>query len=147
MTAEKEGKGLDIKEFLSRGYMIEREMKELEAEKKKAFTMCTVHGAAGDIKVQSSPRNSVDERLADYADYSAEIDKALRQLIHAKREIFNVIRGVKNNTYRYILEMRYIRFQTWESIAETSGYAIRHVHRLHKRALAAAAAVLDTSEN
>lgn len=65
-----------------------------------------------------------------------EINKKTDRLVDLKKEIVEVIGEIDNREYRLLLEMRYLRFMTWEEIAIELGYNVRHLYRVHKEALA-----------
>ena len=80
--------------------------------------------------------NATEGKYAAYADYVAEIDKRTAELYEVKTEILRAINKVDNSAYRLLLTLRYIRFMTWERIAEEMNYKdVRWVYRLHGRAL------------
>lgn len=65
----------------------------------------------------------------------AEIEASTK---HAE-EIKKAIEALANKTYRTLLYMRYIKSETWATIADSIGYAESYTHRIHKEALNALA--------
>lgn len=67
------------------------------------------------------------------------IIETCRKLIHEhtsrRDKLIKRIHAVDNPDLEYILELRYINDLTMEQIADTVGYSVRHVHRLHEKAL------------
>ena len=126
-----------VKQWLNRAHNIDREIKNLERERDKAFNRATsVVNGSGSEKVQTSKINATEGKYAAYADYVAEIDKRTAELNEVKTEILRAINKVDNSAYRLLLTLRYIRFMTWERIAEEMNYKdVRWVYRLHGRAL------------
>lgn len=61
----------------------------------------------------------------------------MAELLGRKDSIIKAIEAVENDTYRAILQMRYVQRIQWQSIADELGYDLRHVYRLHNAALKA----------
>lgn len=121
-----------VKQWLNRAHNIDREIKNLERERDKAFNRATsVINGSGSEKVQTSKINATEGKYAAYADYVAEIDKRTAELYEVKAEILRAINKVDNSTYRLLLTLRYIRFMTWERIAEEMNYSYRQTLRIH----------------
>ena len=128
-----------VKQWLNRAHDIDKEIKNLKRERDKAFNEATsVVNDSGSEKVQTSKINATEGKYAAYANYVAEIDKRTAELYEVKAEILRVINKVDNSTYRLLLTLRYIRFMTWERIAEEmdlSCYWVRTT--IHRNALRA----------
>ena len=62
---------------------------------------------------------------------SAELDDAKR----FNAEVDVRIKSLKDESVRRIFIERYSLGKGWEDVAEDVGYALSHVHRLHKRGL------------
>ena len=56
-------------------------------------------------------------------------------LVDLKREILACIRAVADPEHQMLLEQRYLCFQPWERIAESLGYSINNIYRMHSKAL------------
>ena len=129
---------MTVKEWLSRGYKIDREINALLSEREEAFALaCKVSAPPSDNeKVSATTGNGSEARFIKYADYSKLIDRRIDELYRIKSEIMTVITLIDNNTYRTLLIMRYVQFNTWEQIAESMGYSDKWVRTyLHKMAL------------
>ena len=122
----------DVKQWLNRAHDIDKEIKNLECECEKAFNRATsvVNGLDSE-KVQTSKINATEGKYAAYADYIAGIKKRTAELYEVKAEILRAINKVDNGTYRLLLTLRYIRFMTWERIAEEMNYSYRQTLRIH----------------
>lgn len=128
--------GREAKEFLMRGWNIEKEIAALEEEWRCAWEAAVrIVKMPGEISVQESRKVPADEKFAVYADYTRTIAEKVKELIKVKREIIEAISRVENGTYRAILYERYIRYKKWERIATEMGYDYRYMRRLHGRAL------------
>lgn len=127
---------MTAKQWLNRGYRINEEIDELMREQKQALLQATSTALGGGEKVQSSNGNTAERRFVNYAAYSETIDKRIDELYAVKNEILTAINSVDDNTLRELLILRYIKFYTWEEIAEKMNYSYVHVvHNLHPKAL------------
>lgn len=126
---------MTAKQWLNRGYRINEEINELIKEQKQALLQATSTALCGGEKVQSSNGNTAERRFVNYAAYSETIDKRIDELYSIKNEILAAINEVEDNTLRRLLILRYIKFYTWEEIAEKMNYSMRRVYDFHGRAL------------
>ncbi len=129
---------MTVKEWLNRGYRIDVEINALLEEQAAAFRRASGASAGSGEKVQTSKRNTSEDRLVNYAAYSELIDKRIDELYAIKTEIAEAINKVEDNTLRTLLILRYIKFYTWEQIALSMNYSYVHVvYNLHSKALKA----------
>ncbi|MFQ7292602.1 MAG: hypothetical protein ACLRQ0_10245 [Monoglobales bacterium] len=126
---------MTAKQWLNRGYRINEEINELMREQKQALLQATSTALGGGEKVQSSNGNTVERRFVNYAAYSETIDMWIDELYSIKREIVLEIRKVDDFRLRRLLFLRYIKFYTWDMIAQKMNYDIRYIHKLHNCAL------------
>ena len=130
---------MTTKEWLSRAVLIEEEIQSLKSE---MDSLILPSGGSGE-RVQSSGKNSTENRFVSYAEYSRELKKQIDKLYEIKREIMEVISKVKDNTSRVLLIKRYINGQTWEDIADEMYYSDKWVRtKLHSKALAEAGGII-----
>ena len=131
---------MDVKKWLSRGWKIQREIAALVEARQKAFYLACASGIYGDgVKVQTSQENRTEQRLLSLAEYDRHLIERVNQLYRVLEEIGQTIEKVTDGALRILLIERYINYKTWEQIAEVMGYKdVRHIYRLHKRALIAA---------
>ena len=64
-----------------------------------------------------------------------EINRQVDELIHLKIDIGETINKVRNESYRLILEKRYLCFLPWDQIASEMHYSRRWVLNKHERSL------------
>nr|DAN58962.1 MAG TPA: Protein of unknown function (DUF1492) [Caudoviricetes sp.] len=126
---------MTAKEWLNRGRALNKTIEGLEKAKARAYDIAVGTAAELTEKVQESHGNSVEDRLVTYADYCREIDEHKIELLKILKEIMEAIMKVEDPTLRNLLIYRYLDFETWESIAVMMNYGIRHVYKLHGRAL------------
>lgn len=131
---------MTTKEWLSRGWRIDREIRELEQAQVEALALATrtTAGTDGD-RVDGGGDNSSERAMVAYADkaaeYAALIEGKIRELVGIKTEIIRAVERVENPTLRAVLVARYINFKTWEQIAVEMHYTYQWVCTLHGRAL------------
>lgn len=126
---------MTVKEWLNRGYRLEREIRRLSNERVKAYERIFERGGNDGEKVQTSKTNRTEELYARYLEYDEKLNKRIDELYRVKAEILTAVDAVEDSLLREILIARYINFQKWETIADMVGYDVRHVYRLHRRAL------------
>lgn len=77
----------------------------------------------------------LEETIARMMDMEQEVDEAIDGLVELKADIMKAISRVPDDRERVVLELRYLAFKDWVSIAETLGLHVRQVYRLHEEAL------------
>lgn len=70
-------------------------------------------------------------------DCQRELAEDLRKQLRVERDVSAAIRAVEDPCLRTLLQLRYINGLQWAEVAGALGYELRHVHRLHAKALAA----------
>lgn len=65
----------------------------------------------------------------------ATIEYNIRELRRIQKNVDETILSVANQKLREILELRYLYRMQWTDIAESLGYSLRWVYRLHREAL------------
>ena len=84
----------------------------------------------------------LEETIARMMDMEHEVDEAIDGLIELKADIMKAISRVPDARERVILELRYLAFKDWASIADALGLHVRQVYRLHDEALKHTAAII-----
>lgn len=75
--------------------------------------------------------------IVKIVDLENEINQDIDMLVDLKTEIMQVIKKVDDLELQTLLEQRYLNFRTWEQIAVDMGYNVRHLYRMHDKALKA----------
>ncbi|MCM1525154.1 MAG: hypothetical protein NC120_11940, partial [Ruminococcus sp.] len=75
--------------------------------------------------------NSVERSLCAAADYSAEADRAAKELSEPYIKAARLIFLVKDDRLRSVLDRYYLHCQSWGRIAREMDISYRHVTRLH----------------
>lgn len=80
-------------------------------------------------------------------DLEVKIQEEINLLILMKAEMLEKIHSLENADYQSVLELRYLRFQTWEHIADELHYSIRWIYKLHGKALRELEGMMEEGEN
>lgn len=126
------------RDWLSRGYKIDREVAALEAAKQSVLNDLTrgTSQLAPD-KVQTSQVNTSERMMLKYAELTAQIGRRIDALIDTKAEILAAINRVEDATLRALLVNRYVNLMRWEQVAISMNYNYPWTMELHRRALSA----------
>lgn len=87
-----------------------------------------------------SPNRNIhrmEDIIVKIVDLENEINHDIDMLVDLKSEIMQVIKKVDDLKLQTLLEQRYLNFRTWEQIAVDMGYNVRHLYRMHDKALKA----------
>lgn len=85
-----------------------------------------------------------DGPLAAYVDMQSALAMAYENAVRKELAIEEFVNELDNPVDRHILKLRYLDMMTWEDVQKSLGildnlyYDIRHVYRLHGRAMTAA---------
>ena len=113
---------MDRKSWLSRGRDARNEITAL---------LCTRDGLHALAELPGVEQKEMIQAI------ELEINGKVAELCSILEEIRCVVEGVGDIRYRMLLTERYVNFKTWEQVAESLGYDLRWVYRLHKEALSA----------
>ena len=130
---------MTAKEFLNQAYRLDLEIKNKLDIMDSMHSLATKASSSYSLVPPSGTRNvhRLEDTLAKIVDMDVEINKSVDRLVDLKKEIYGAISAVDNREYRLLLEMRYLKFMSWEEIAVAMGYNVRHLYRVHSEALAA----------
>lgn len=99
-----------------------------------------VYEAATNISVKYSSTGggggSNPHKFDKVAEYGSRITEAVQILAERNTELLDAINTLDDVTQRRIMIKRYVRMQSWDTIAEDMNYSRRHITRLHGIALA-----------
>lgn len=77
----------------------------------------------------------LEKTITRMMDMEHEVDEDIDRLVELKADIMKAISRVPDDRERVVLELRYLAFKDWASIADAIGFHIRQVYRLHDEAL------------
>ena len=90
-------------------------------------------------KVQETHSGSFDDRYAELLQrtekLTSEMKSKIDELVDVKIRISNEIDMMDSRISRIILRERYINLKTYEDISELLSYDLRHIYKLHGKAL------------
>lgn len=124
-------------EYLSQAYRIDQRINSKLAQiisLNELITKCNSTFSG----LPRTPHNGVsamEDALTKIVNLQTEINKEIDSLVDMKRDLFKSIKAVENTEYKILLELRYLCFKTWKQIALEMGYNIRHIYRLHEKAV------------
>ena len=124
---------MTAKEYLRRAYKLNEEIDQLETAKHEMFSRIT--SITPDYNGDTVSGTKDPHKYDAYAQFAAEIDNRVDELISIKSDILNTINKVEDAKLRTLLIARYINFMTFESIAVMMNYDWRWIMQLHSRAL------------
>lgn len=123
---------VETKKYLSRVYManelIESNVRELEVLRGLSSNISVNLHSCGDS-------GRIENVVFKVAMLESEIDDEICNLIDIKEEVKNAINTVSDINQNMVLRLVYLEFRSIEEVAEIMNYSVRHVHRLHKKAL------------
>ena len=125
------------KEYLSQAYLLDKRIKSKTEQLKCLRDLATrTNMPLSDMPKNPNRGNSkMEDAVLKIVALEDEISEDILNLVTLKQEIMHSIKKVENGEYQMLLELRYLCFKTWEEISVEMGYEIRHIYRLHKRAL------------
>jgi hypothetical protein len=99
--------------FMERGMFIDIAMraKLRRLDELKAAAIGLQSSRFDPVRVQNGRRNSAEDALIEYLDYSREIQNELVTLARVRREIVDVIDAVPDRRYKVLLRTVYLRGQ------------------------------------
>ena len=98
--------------------------------------MYCVPALSNDEKVQMSVVNRGMSVVDSALDLEQKLHEDCVKLLNLKNEAYDIIRDIKDDRERELMELRYIDGLRWEKIALEMNYSHRWVTRLHGRILA-----------
>ena len=132
-----EGRIITAKEHLSQALKINRRIVKMseevhilraQAENSRQAPTDTTRGSMPDIY-------HLEDLLIQIADIENAIAVCKDKQSLLSKEISDSISQVDNDTYRLLLELRYLDYFDWVEIAHILRYDLRYIYKLHNKAL------------
>ena len=129
--------GMTAREYLSQAYYLDQRINSKIEQVESLNDLARKAGCA----ISGMPRNpdravsSMANAVERIVDLQAEINADIDRMVGLKTEIMKVIRQMDDPEFQTLLEKRYLNFHTWGQIAVDMGYNVRHLYRIHDRAL------------
>lgn len=91
-------------------------------------------------KIQTSPDDTMSKVMAKAVDMQRELENSIAELQERHIKTEQLITRLDNSDEREVLRYYYLDSNngvplTWEQVAIRMNFAVRHVHRIHDRAL------------
>lgn len=135
----------EVKDWLNRGYKINREMEHLDMSvanlRSRAASVTPQYG--GEAVAGTKDPHKMDGYLEAVERYAEIVKERIDALSEVSGEIVRVIYRVRDNRERAVLVDRYLNFFAWERIAVDMSYSYMQVTRIHGRALQSVKAILE----
>lgn len=130
---------MQVKEFLSQATSIDTMIKSKleQLEKSKSLSMKVISNLKGNrIDVSDEKNNEVVENIiVKMKNFENTLKDDIDRYVDLRREIEDTVNLTSDVNYRLILQLRYIAGKPWDEIADTLGYDLRTVYRLHTKAI------------
>lgn len=124
------------KEYLNQIQRLDRMIENKLSEKYALKTMVLKVSASteGERVQTSGEKDRLGDSVAKIVDLEREIDMLIDTLIDKKAYISGQIESLELDYYN-VLTKRYVNYDTFDSIAQKTGWSIRKVFSVHGRAL------------
>lgn len=127
----------DKKHWLSRYQSINRQVKSKLDEIERLRSLETkITPTLSDMPKGNSSSNKIELMTERIDEIEQQMSDELKNLVDTRTEIEAAIQRVEPESYREVLERRYICGEHWEQIAVNMNYDYRWILRLHGKALA-----------
>lgn len=127
---------MNAKEYLSQAYHIDQRIDcKMEQIKSLRELATKANSVISDMPKDNYDKQIMEKNIAAIIDLEREIDNDVGNLISLKREIMNAIKSVDNSEYKILLELRYLCFNKWETIALAMKYGRDTIYKIHQQAL------------
>lgn len=139
MKRETEGeeKRMDVKAYLERArninIQIDSKLEQVSALRQLAIKASSTISPVPPSRTPDPHR--LEKTITRMMDMEHEVDEDIDHLVELKADIMKAISRVPDDRERVVLELRYLAFKDWASIADAIGLHIRQVYRLHDEAL------------
>lgn len=128
----------EAKAYLNQARESERAYR-LARDKANSYAQLIMGGKAvkydSDSSTHEKNGNTVERTYCCLADYQAEADRLMMEMLGVRQQVEKVIGTVPDAVQREVLTRRYIIGQRWEDIAFVMNYNIRHIYKIHGAAL------------
>lgn len=135
---------MTAKEYLGQAYRLDQRInsKLHQIESLRSLTQKVTASYDGEVVSRTRNVTSLQDTIIRLMETEEELNRQIDELVDLKMEIAKVIDRVRNESYRMILEMRYLCFMSWDVIAENMHYSRRWVLTKHDRAVEVVDAIL-----
>ena len=127
------------KEYLNQIRDLDAKIKQRQQDVEELRTAAMSSGSlqldANRIRTDSPDPDPLASKVGRYVDIEKEIGEMLLELTELKHTIIGQIQMLGDQKYTDVLWKRYVELESFAQIASEMGYNVRHVTRIHGRAL------------
>ena len=124
------------KEYLKEYIRKTRKIESLEEQKKSIIELAKSAKAVGYDDMPHAHKET------DLSDYMVRLENITERIDELKKELYSILADIeeqimkmKDGNESKVLHKKYIEFKDWEQIAEEIDKSLRHVYRIHEKAL------------
>ena len=139
---------MTAKEFLGQAYRLDQRInsKLQQIDSLRGLTQKVTQSYDNEVVSRTRNVSSLEDAIIRLMEAEEQLNMQIDQLIDTKIEIGKLIDMVHNESYRLLLEKRYLCFLSWDQIAAEMHYSRRWVLNKHERALEVADKLLREKE-
>lgn len=128
---------MTAKEYLGQAYRLDQRINSKLQQVDSLRSLTQKITASYDGEVVSHTRNvtSLQDTIIRLMEAEEELNRQIDELVDLKMDIACLIEQVHNESFRLILEKRYLCFLQWDQIAAEMHYSRRWVLNKHDRAV------------
>ena len=136
------------KEYLSQAYLLESriKVKQEQIEVLRASTQKVTATYGTECVSHSRNVTTLEDGVISINEAQAELNNMHGEMLRLQVEISEVIISLDNQTHSMILTKRYLRYLSWNRIANEMRYTVRWVQKQHGKALKAVDQLLKSRE-
>lgn len=139
---------MTAKEFLGQAYRLDQRInsKLQQIDSLRGLTQKVTQSYDNEVISRTRNVSSLEDAIIRLMEAEEQLNMQIDQLVDTKIEIGKLIDMVHNESYRLLLEKRYLCFLSWDQIAAEMHYSRRWVLNKHERALEVADKLLREKE-
>lgn len=140
---------MTAKEFLGQAYRLDQRInsKLQQIDSLRGLTQKVTQSYDNEVVSRTRNVSSLEDAIIRLMEAEEQLNMQIDQLVDTKIEIGKLIDMVHNESYRLLLEKRYLCFLSWDQIAAEMHYSRRWVLNKHERALEVADKLLREKED
>lgn len=128
---------MNAKEELQRAYRVRENIDCLLERKEQVRDLLYKVTAVNDGMPHSGGAgDKYGDLVAEFVSLESQIEAEARRYLAVHDELKAKIGLIEDTDLRLVLELRYLNFRSFTDIADFLCWSVRHVYRLHQRALA-----------
>ena len=137
------------KEYLGQAYRLDQRInsKLQQVESLRSLTQKVTASYSGEPVSHTRNVTSLQDTILRLMEAEEQVNQQIDELVSLKMNIASLIDQVRNESYRLILEKRYLCFLSWDEIATDLHYSSRWVRNVHERALEVVGKLLNERQN